>query len=446
MLFRIFLMLGLFSACLPNAWADAGTVTSEVRQFACAACRGGSFYVSFPEGYYDPANAGRYYPTIIFVHGHGEGYAANDSVAARIAKLSATGPLKSGNRYLLNGKQIATIGGSPKQYEFIILAPQVSINDGGLEYVNGNGSSNNTWLLSTYNSALQQAFRVDVDRVYVTGLSQGGGASWRSIVKYPDLFAGAVVAAGQYDLALDICRAAGVPVWALHGNLDNSVNSFTKGQQTFNRYAACPEPDIGRFTVFPGGGHNSTVWNSIYDTINDTVDADGNHTLDLPNTTEVEGTTIYEWMLDHSLGPVIVPPVNVALGAAASASSTYPGGAYPAAKAVDGSLSNADRWLSGNFSGPHTLTLDLGAAYSMTEATVHSGFNNDFAIASFSIEALSGSNWLPIAGASITGNTQTTVHLVFDTPVTATSIRFVATDPSVARLKEIEVMGIPADD
>jgi predicted esterase len=442
MVFRIFLGFGLFCAYLSNTWADAGTLTSEVRQFNCAACRGGSFYVSLPEGYYDAANAGRNYPTIIFVHGHGEGYAAADSVATRIAKLSRTGPLKTVNRYLLNGRQIASVGGSPKQYEFIILAPQVSINDGGLEYVNASGGANNTWLLSTYNSALQQAFRIDVDRVYVTGLSQGGGASWRSVVKYPDLFAGAVVAAGQYDLAPDICRAAAVPVWALHGDLDNSVNSFFKGQQTFNRYAACPEPDAGRFTVFPGGRHDSVVWNSIYDSIND----DGDGELDLPNTPEVEGTTIYEWMLDQSLGPVVVPPINVALGAAATASSTYPGGAYPAAKAVDGSTANADRWLSGNYAGPHSLTLDLGAAYTLSEATIHSGFNNEFAIAAFSIEALSGSTWLPIAGASITGNTQTSVQMTFDTPVTAASIRFIANDASVARLKEIEVMGVPADD
>jgi len=70
---------------------------------------------------------------------------------------------------------------------------------------------------------LQREFSIDTGRIYVTGYSMGGFATWEAIQRWPDLFAAAVPVCGGGDEALAPLLVR-MPIWAFHGALDNIVN------------------------------------------------------------------------------------------------------------------------------------------------------------------------------------------------------------------------------
>ena len=70
---------------------------------------------------------------------------------------------------------------------------------------------------------VQQDYRVDLDRIYLTGLSMGGIASWELSVIRPDVFAAIVPVCGfaPKDYLQNIVD---LPTWAFHGALDKNVS------------------------------------------------------------------------------------------------------------------------------------------------------------------------------------------------------------------------------
>jgi predicted peptidase len=65
-------------------------------------------------------------------------------------------------------------------------------------------------------------YPIDTTRMYVTGLSMGGFATWDIISRFPDRFAAAVPVCGGGDTTLASFMIH-VPVWAFHGELDKVV-------------------------------------------------------------------------------------------------------------------------------------------------------------------------------------------------------------------------------
>lgn len=68
---------------------------------------------------------------------------------------------------------------------------------------------------------------VDKRRIYVTGFSMGGSASWLAPLLRPDLFAAAVPMSGIAPDRESASRLAGLPILALHGDADteNPIDS-----------------------------------------------------------------------------------------------------------------------------------------------------------------------------------------------------------------------------
>jgi predicted esterase len=64
---------------------------------------------------------------------------------------------------------------------------------------------------------------VDVDRIYVSGVSSGGTGCWQMLLRYPDLIAAAVPLAGSGVLNTDLSSISDVPVWAFHTRQDPMV-------------------------------------------------------------------------------------------------------------------------------------------------------------------------------------------------------------------------------
>lgn len=115
-------------------------------------------------------------------------------------------------------------------------------------------------------------YRVDPDRVYLSGVSLGGVAAWDTAIAYPDRIA-AIVPVAAWAHPQGIERMVDVPVWAFHGALDFAIPTSFQGELIERLRAAGGVP---RFTVYPWGFH--WVWGPTY-----------------------AREDLYAWMLDQSL-------------------------------------------------------------------------------------------------------------------------------------------------
>lgn len=101
-----------------------------------------------------------------------------------------------------------------KQFPFIIAAPQCP---------EGRFWSTDNWLDSLY-SDLTSRYRIDTNRIYLTGISMGGYGTWQTAVAYPYRFAAIMPLCGGCDDSSMICNIKDVPVWTFHGTADDKVD------------------------------------------------------------------------------------------------------------------------------------------------------------------------------------------------------------------------------
>jgi predicted peptidase len=68
--------------------------------------------------------------------------------------------------------------------------------------------------------SLANTYRIDRERLYVTGLSMGGSGTWSLLAEYPTLFAAAVPICGRGDLE-KLDQIAQTPTWIFVGGKDS---------------------------------------------------------------------------------------------------------------------------------------------------------------------------------------------------------------------------------
>lgn len=121
---------------------------------------------------------------------------------------------------------------------------------------------------------VNQDYRTDATRIYLTGLSYGGFGTWYMASKYPHLFAAIapVVGWGHPDLMAPIAQHK-IPVWAFAGGRDTAVNKkfFYAG---LNKLEELGHPEV-RFTVEEDMAHDA--WKRVY-----------------------AGEDLYHWLLLHT--------------------------------------------------------------------------------------------------------------------------------------------------
>lgn len=108
-------------------------------------------------------------------------------------------------------------------------------------------------------------FNIDPQRLYLTGLSQGGGGTWTLGAKHADLWAAIVPVCGYGDPAAIAPSLASMPIWAFHGLKDDVVKpaqttamiDAIKAEQA--RRGMGPEP---KATLYPDANHNA--WDPTY--------------------------------------------------------------------------------------------------------------------------------------------------------------------------------------
>ena len=136
-----------------------------------------------------------------------------------------------------------------KDFPFILVSPQCP---DGLRW-----TMQIDELIELLNKIIND-YKVDTNRIYLTGLSRGGFGTWALAAAYPERFAAIAPICGGGN-PVDACKIKNVPVWAFHGAKDNVV-PLQKSQEMIDGLKKCgAEP---KFTIYPDAGHNS--WTETY--------------------------------------------------------------------------------------------------------------------------------------------------------------------------------------
>ena len=103
-------------------------------------------------------------------------------------------------------------------------------------------------------------YRVDQDRVYLTGASMGGTGTWTLASAHPGKFA-AIVPVSSGGETGDINKLARMPIWAFHGAKDPTVK-VTRIEATVAALRAAGN-DV-KLTIYPDAVHDA--WTQAYNT------------------------------------------------------------------------------------------------------------------------------------------------------------------------------------
>jgi predicted peptidase len=182
------------------------------------------YLLHLPEGY---TKSKQKWPLVLFLHGAGER-------GKDLDKVKMHGPPK----LVEDGKDLPFILVSPQCPEGRFWDPEE--------------------LVALLND-IESSYRVDTNRVYLTGLSMGGYGTWALATLHPKRFAAAVPVCGG-GMAWAVKQMKDVPVWAFHGAKDNVVPLRESEEMVAALKAGGGD---AKLTVYPDAMHDS--WTATYD-------------------------------------------------------------------------------------------------------------------------------------------------------------------------------------
>jgi poly(3-hydroxybutyrate) depolymerase len=238
----------------PNGGAPAGPASSRHRQVPRGTMSGttAGYWEYLPPHY----GNGALYPVLIFRHGVGE----NGNGTTDLAKVAVHGPPK-----LIQANQW------PDERKFVVLSVQHT----------GEGCPSADEIDDFIGFALDN-YDIDPKRVYLTGLSCGAIGSWDYLGEHTNEdVAAAVLVCGDGRSAFEKakCNLGKVPIWAFHGEKDESVDLEGSTEPVAGLMACTnPAPVDVKLTTYPNVGHDS--WTMTYDV-------------------SVPERDIYAWLMTH---------------------------------------------------------------------------------------------------------------------------------------------------
>ncbi len=295
------------------------------------------FYVYAPAVNNSQVKTGKF-AALIFLHGMGEQgpsvlnmcYTRDDTYYASLATTLNKVENQAG------GPGAAIINGQFNPAEnMLVIIPQ-SMNKGGFstEVIR-------QVISDTAAQMLAKGIELDADRIYLTGLSMGGGSLMQYVAANPAHFAAAIPieAAGGIDACL--LRTHNVSFWGFAGgasgnmgagNLLNIINGISSCPDSIIEYTnpaytcvynnksctrfSSPRPNSLRATFMPANGHSG--WREVYN---------GTHSA-LPTTEK----NIYNWLLTQKnsdqgkpLFPIDYNPASSSTSSSSTPSSVAPG-------------------------------------------------------------------------------------------------------------------------
>ncbi|MGM0581491.1 MAG: PKD domain-containing protein [Bacteroidota bacterium] len=248
----IFLLIFVFSFQLHKSLAQ--------NQTAKVSPDGTWYYEYLPADYNGNSDD---YPIMFFFHGLGE-RGNDESDLSAVAKNGPPLHVKNGH-----------------DFPFILISPQLKSDLGNWPP---------SYMDEVVEHVLNDGHRIDLDRIYITGLSLGGGGAWFYAQSFPEKIAAVAPVCGSRNNTSYACdiAAENIPIWAFHGDADGvvSVNRTISMIEAINECSPAINP-APIMTIYEGVGHNS--WSRAYRTDN---------SLHTPN--------IYEWFMQQSRASVSV--------------------------------------------------------------------------------------------------------------------------------------------
>ena len=192
-------------------------MTSDIREY-----NGLQYLIHFPEHY----DEHKTYPVLLYLHGAG----------------SRTGIQTLYNNALIREAQ------KREDFPFIIIAPYCL---------------DNSWFdlwerLKDFVKMIAAAPYTDNKRLYLTGASMGGYASWQLAMSMPEYFAAIVPICGG-GMYWNAGRLVNIPVWAFHGALDTTV---LLRESELMVDAVNHHGGSAKLTVYPENAHDA--WSDTY--------------------------------------------------------------------------------------------------------------------------------------------------------------------------------------
>jgi len=180
------------------------------------------------------------YPLVLYLHGGGG--LGRDNLKQ----------IQGGNGFILD---LLISSRSQARYPCLVVAPQ-SDDQGWVEDDDITPSDQLRLVLGLIEH-LEQTYSLDRARLYVAGQSLGGFGTFAIMALRPDLFAAAVPICGGGDESKARAMAR-VPVWAFHGDQDESVSVEESRSMIAALRQAGGKP---KYTEYKGEGH--IVWPKV---------------------------------------------------------------------------------------------------------------------------------------------------------------------------------------
>ncbi len=183
------------------------------------------------------------HPLLLFLHGAGE--RSNDNLDL----VKVHGPPK--------------LIAAGKHFPFIVVSPQCKL-----------GAWWDATELSGLLDHIEANYKVDKQRIYVTGLSMGGFGTWALASRESKRLAAiAPICGGGNAIAARYTKSITTPTWAFHGGKDRVV-PLSESKEMID---VLKQNNIeARLTVYEDAGHDS--WTETYD-----------------------NPELYQWLLEHKL-------------------------------------------------------------------------------------------------------------------------------------------------
>ncbi|WP_020531130.1 PA14 domain-containing protein [Flexithrix dorotheae] len=214
-------------------WVATQVVNWDTEDFKPYIFKGMPFRLMFPKNY-DPNKADGY-PIVVMFHGRGE-----------------AGEITNNERQLIHGAQKHRDAINNGTYDGFLLFGQ---NTGGWW---------NNYLYSVINELvtqkMPQEINLDVNRVFVHGLSSGGIGVWEMIINYPLFAASALPMSASSSYQNNVLNTLKfTPMWIFQGSVDNNPPPERTTSQV-NALLGLGA-DV-KYTIYDGVGHGT--WNRAY--------------------------------------------------------------------------------------------------------------------------------------------------------------------------------------
>jgi len=178
-----------------------------------------NYLLYLPKDYDD---SDKQFPLVLFLHGMGERGIDIEKVKTHgVPKLISEG----------------------KEFPFIVVSPQCPD-----EYF-----WNDDVLIALLDE-IEGNYRVDKNRIYVTGLSMGGHGTWTLALAQPNRFAAIAPVCG-WSHPVEFCKLAHMPIWVFHGAKDFVV-PLSLSEQIVEQLKDCGSTKV-KLTIYPEATHDS---------------------------------------------------------------------------------------------------------------------------------------------------------------------------------------------